>query len=70
MPPNRNYGTAESSRNNVIVALLSSGEGWHNNHHAFPPSRSDSGAGADLKSFRPLRHFGADADVTARFWVH
>jgi stearoyl-CoA desaturase (delta-9 desaturase) len=34
----RNYDTAESSRNNVIVALLSSGEGWHNNHHAFPRS--------------------------------
>ena len=38
MPPNRNYDTAESSRNNVIVALLSSGEGWHNNHHAHPTS--------------------------------
>jgi stearoyl-CoA desaturase (delta-9 desaturase) len=34
----RSYDTAESSRNNVILALLSSGEGWHNNHHAFPRS--------------------------------
>jgi fatty-acid desaturase len=34
----RNYDTDESSRNNVIVALLSSGEGWHNNHHADPRS--------------------------------
>jgi fatty-acid desaturase len=30
----RNYETPDVSRNNPIVALLSSGEGWHNNHHA------------------------------------
>jgi fatty-acid desaturase len=30
----RNYDTGEDSRNNVLVALLSNGEGWHNNHHA------------------------------------
>lgn len=30
----RNYATPDVSRNNVIVALLVSGEGWHNNHHA------------------------------------
>lgn len=30
----RNYDTNENSRNNWIVALLSNGEGWHNNHHA------------------------------------
>ncbi len=34
----RNYETGESSRNNAIVALLSNGEGWHNNHHAYPRS--------------------------------
>lgn len=32
----RNYRTREDSRNNWIVALLSHGEGWHNNHHAQP----------------------------------
>jgi fatty-acid desaturase len=32
----RNYDTGENSRNNVLVALISSGEGWHNNHHAQP----------------------------------
>ena len=32
----RNYETREHSRNNWIVALLSHGEGWHNNHHAKP----------------------------------
>jgi fatty-acid desaturase len=34
----RNYDTPDHSRNNVIVALLVSGEGWHNNHHADPSS--------------------------------
>jgi fatty-acid desaturase len=33
----RNYDTDESSRNNVILAILI-GEGWHNNHHADPRS--------------------------------
>ncbi len=30
----RNYDTDEESTNNWLVALLSFGEGWHNNHHA------------------------------------
>jgi stearoyl-CoA desaturase (delta-9 desaturase) len=34
----RNYETDERSRNNVLVGLLSNGEGWHNNHHADPRS--------------------------------
>lgn len=32
----RNFETKDSSRNNPIVAFLTFGEGWHNNHHAFP----------------------------------
>ena len=32
----RNYETPTSSRNNWFVALLTNGEGWHNNHHATP----------------------------------
>jgi stearoyl-CoA desaturase (delta-9 desaturase) len=34
----RNYETGDSSRNNLLVGLLSNGEGWHNNHHADPRS--------------------------------
>jgi stearoyl-CoA desaturase (delta-9 desaturase) len=30
----QNYNTGDSSRNNVLFALLSNGDGWHNNHHA------------------------------------
>jgi stearoyl-CoA desaturase (delta-9 desaturase) len=32
----RNYETSDHSRNNWVVALLTNGEGWHNNHHATP----------------------------------
>jgi fatty-acid desaturase len=32
----RNYVTTDQSRNNWWVALITYGEGWHNNHHAFP----------------------------------
>jgi len=34
----RNYETREDSRNNWLFALLTNGEGWHNNHHADPRS--------------------------------
>jgi stearoyl-CoA desaturase (delta-9 desaturase) len=32
----RNHNTRDRSRNNWLVALLTLGEGWHNNHHASP----------------------------------
>ena len=32
----RSYATPDQSRNLWWVALLSYGEGWHNNHHAYP----------------------------------
>jgi stearoyl-CoA desaturase (delta-9 desaturase) len=32
----RRYATKDSSRNNFWLALLTFGEGWHNNHHHFP----------------------------------
>lgn len=32
----RRYPTRDDSRNNVVIALLTLGEGWHNNHHHFP----------------------------------
>ena len=34
----REFETTDQSRNQWIVALLSFGQGWHNNHHAFPRS--------------------------------
>jgi stearoyl-CoA desaturase (delta-9 desaturase) len=32
----RRFDTADRSVNNPLIALLGWGEGWHNNHHAFP----------------------------------
>ena len=32
------HNSGDSSRNNAWVAALTFGEGWHNNHHAFPHS--------------------------------
>jgi stearoyl-CoA desaturase (delta-9 desaturase) len=34
----RRYETGDDSRNNPLLALLTFGEGWHNNHHRFPGS--------------------------------
>jgi len=34
----RRYATRDQSRNNWWLALLTFGEGWHNNHHHFPGS--------------------------------
>jgi stearoyl-CoA desaturase (delta-9 desaturase) len=34
----QDYRSRDEARNNWIVAILVFGEGWHNNHHAFPVS--------------------------------
>jgi stearoyl-CoA desaturase (delta-9 desaturase) len=34
----RAFETTDRSRNEWVVGLLGFGEGWHNNHHAFPRS--------------------------------
>ncbi|GJT65902.1 fatty acid desaturase, type 1 protein [Tanacetum coccineum] len=34
----RPWNTSDTSTNNWWVAILTFGEGWHNNHHAFPKS--------------------------------
>ncbi len=31
----RRFDTADDSRNNFVLALITMGEGWHNNHHKF-----------------------------------
>jgi len=32
----RRYDTKDTSRNNPILAIITLGEGWHNNHHHYP----------------------------------
>jgi len=34
----RRFATRDDSRNNAFLALITFGEGWHNNHHQFPGS--------------------------------
>lgn len=34
----RDFHTTDESRNHWLIGLLGFGEGWHNNHHAFPTS--------------------------------
>jgi stearoyl-CoA desaturase (delta-9 desaturase) len=34
----RPFKNRDESRNNPIFGVLALGEGWHNNHHAFPTS--------------------------------
>jgi len=34
----RRYATGDESRNNFWLALITLGEGWHNNHHRYPMS--------------------------------
>jgi stearoyl-CoA desaturase (delta-9 desaturase) len=39
----RRFNTKDNSRNNWLVAMLTFGEGWHNNHHAHPVSARHGG---------------------------
>lgn len=34
----RRFDTPDASRNNWVLALITLGEGWHNNHHAYQSS--------------------------------
>lgn len=34
----RRYATKDHSRNNLWIAIVTLGEGWHNNHHHYPGS--------------------------------
>jgi len=34
----RRFATKDDSRNNVVISLLTLGDGWHHNHHYYPYS--------------------------------
>ena len=34
----RRFATTDDSRNNWLLAILTMGEGWHNNHHRYAAS--------------------------------
>jgi fatty-acid desaturase len=44
----RRFPTRDDSRNNWWVAIITGGEGWHNNHHAHPVSASHGMAWYEL----------------------
>jgi stearoyl-CoA desaturase (Delta-9 desaturase) len=34
----RRYDTSDDSKNSLVLAIITMGEGWHNNHHYYPRS--------------------------------
>jgi len=68
----RRFETRDESRNNWWVALLTGGEGWHNNHHAHPVSARH---GLKWYEFDPnyygiwlLKKLGLARDVRIAAW--
>lgn len=63
----RNYDTKDNSRNNWLVAMVTWGEGWHNNHHADQRSAAHGHRwwelDATFTTIRVLRLFGLAWDV-------
>lgn len=63
----RRFATDDDSRNNWWVAMLTFGEGWHNNHHAHPVSARHGLAWYELDvnwlGVRALRLLGLAKDV-------
>ena len=66
----RNYPTDDDSRNNAFVAFLTSGEGWHNNHHADPGSANCSHHWWEFDGIywviRGLARLGLASDIVER----
>jgi fatty-acid desaturase/radical SAM superfamily enzyme YgiQ (UPF0313 family) len=64
------FRTRDDSRNSFWVAMLTFGEGWHNNHHAFPQSARHGLAWYELDpnwyGICILRVLGLAWDVKAR----
>jgi fatty-acid desaturase len=58
----RRFDTRDDSRNNWWVALITFGEGWHNNHHAHPTSARHGLAWYEFDpswlTLKMLRYFG------------
>ena len=53
----RRYATRDQSRNNLWLALLTFGEGWHNNHHHYPGVRRAK-ASSGGRSISPITSSG------------
>jgi len=67
MTGSRRFNTRDDSRNTWWVALITFGEGWHNNHHAHPTSARHGLAWYEFDPswllLKVLRHFGIAKSV-------
>jgi len=65
----RRYQTGDESRNNFLLALLTLGEGWHNNHHFYPTTANQGWFWWELDlswlMLRGLRRVGVVRDLRA-----
>jgi fatty-acid desaturase len=63
----KRFATRDDSKNNWWVALITFGEGWHNNHHAHPTSARHGLAWYELDvtwiTIRALQYFGLAKNV-------
>ncbi|WP_064742053.1 acyl-CoA desaturase [Inquilinus limosus] len=63
----KSFTTRDESRNNALVALITLGEGWHNNHHAFPASARHGLGRWEIDpswlAIRLLSRFGLTTDI-------
>ena len=68
------FESRDDSRNNAVVALLTMGEGWHNNHHAHPTSARHGLAWYEFDmtwlTIRFLQLVGIAKDVRVAKWRH
>jgi stearoyl-CoA desaturase (delta-9 desaturase) len=64
----RRFNTDEDSTNSWWVALLTFGEGWHNNHHAYPRSAHHGFVWYEIDvnwwGIRTLQFFGLATRIT------
>lgn len=65
----RRFETRDDSRNNGLIAAVTFGEGWHNNHHAYPRSARHGltwkEVDANWIQIRALEKLGVISDVYA-----
>ncbi|HYO62791.1 MAG TPA: fatty acid desaturase [Pyrinomonadaceae bacterium] len=63
----RRFQTTDDSTNNLLVALITFGEGWHNNHHAHPRAARHGVAWYELDvnwwGIRTLQLLGLASDI-------
>ncbi|MCM8533622.1 MAG: acyl-CoA desaturase [Lentisphaeraceae bacterium] len=66
----RTFETSDDSRNNRFLAVLTLGEGWHNNHHHFPSSVKQGFYRGEwdisYNILKTMRFFGLVSDMKER----